>query len=513
MSALALHFQQAPQQTMSPRLQKAVALLQMSTAEFTQTLSSALADNPFLETEELGPPTLPPGRLTGSAVSTNPDTNSSTASTANEALEGDHGIDGPGPASAPDAPGGAEPDETWADSAGDSSWEVASSLEIGGERQGAAPFDPMDTVAASTTLQEHLQAQLRLVRLPDRVFLLACLLAQELQDDGYLRIGLHEVAATANLSPPATTHELEAALACVQSLEPVGVGARDLPECLALQLGAVPCVHERTLCARVLDHVRATGTLGDARQLARSLHCTAQAAQAALQCLRRLDPHPGWQVGGQPTRYVVPDLLVRHTRSGWTAVLNDAVVPKVHVNSTYAALLQKSPRGACSSLTAQLNEARWTVRQVAQRFSTILLVGQAILRRQQPFFDYGPMAMRPLGLREVADELGVHISTVSRVTNQKYMATPLGTFELKHFFSRAMASDSGAAYSPIAIRGLVQEMIAGESARHRLSDVAIAQQLQRQGIGVARRTVTKYRQQLGLPPAEQRGDASAAFLH
>ena len=319
------------------------------------------------------------------------------------------------------------------------------------------------------------------------------------------------MAATANLSPPASAHELEAALACVQGLEPVGVGARDLSECLALQLGAVPCADERVLCARVLEQVRATGKLGDARQLARLLHCTPGAAHSALQCLRRLNPHPGWQVDSQITRYITPDVVVRRTASGWTAALNSAVVPKVQVNATYAALLQKSPRGTCTELTAQLNEARWTVRQVTQRFSTILLVAQSILRRQQPFFEYGAMAMQPLGLREVADELGVHISTVSRVTHQKYMATPLGTFELKHFFSRAMACDSGAGYSPMAVRGLVQEIIAREPARQRLSDVAIAQQLQRQGIVVARRTVTKYRQQLGLPPAEQRG--AGAQLH
>lgn len=496
MSALALHFQQAQQQTMSPRLQKAVALLQMSTAEFHQALSAALAENPFLEADEPGAPPSP--GLSPAAKA--------SASAAAAPLQ-DGAAHGTEPSSAADTPDGTETDTPWPDQAGDTPWSLASTAEAGGERQGAAPFDPIDTLAAGTTLQEHLQAQLRLLRLPDRTFLLACLLAQELHDDGYLRTPVAEVAATAALSPPATAHEMDVALTCVQSLEPVGVGARDLSECLALQLDAVPCAHERALCAKVLEQLRRTGTLGDTRQLARLLRCTPEAAQSALQCLRRLDPHPGWRVGGQPTRYVTPDVLVRHTRSGWTAVLNDAVVPKLHVNTLYAALLQKSPRGACSELTAQLNEARWTVRQATQRFSTILLVAQAILRRQQAFFDHGPMAMRPLGLREVADELGVHISTISRVTNQKYMATPLGTFELKHFFSRAMAGDSGAAYSSIAIRGLVQEMIASEPARQRLSDVAIARQLQRRGIGVARRTVTKYRQQLGLPPAEQRGGA------
>ncbi len=506
MSALALQFQHAQQQTMSPRLQKAVALLQMSTAEFSQAIASALADNPFLETDEPGAP--PPASQPTTASSAASATALGAAPAAEDPVDSAYGAsDAPGPS---DTASG-EADGAWADVPDTSPWGAATASGASAERQGAAAFDPMDAVAMGTTLQEHLQAQLRLMRLPDRTFLLTCLLAQELHDDGYLRTSLQELAATAQLSPPATAQELEAALACVQSLEPAGVGARDLAECLALQLDAVPCPRARALCERLLAQVRTSGTLGDARQLARALRCTPEAAHGALQCLRRLDPHPGWQVGGQPTRYVTPDVLVRRTRGGWTAVLNDAVVPKVHVNSTYAALLHQSPRGACRELTAQLNEARWTVRHVAQRFSTIVQVAQSILRHQQPFFDHGPMAMRPLGLREVADELGVHISTVSRVTNQKYMATPAGTYELKHFFSRALAADNGAAYSPIAVRGLVQEMIAGEPAQRRLSDVAIAQLLQRQGIDVARRTVTKYRQQLGLPPAEQR--AASAALH
>ncbi|NMM77738.1 RNA polymerase sigma-54 factor [Acidovorax sp. SRB_14] len=499
MPVLALQFQHAQQHTMSPRLQRAVALLQMSTAEFNQAISSTLADNPFLEAEEHGAP--PPAPSTAGAASAADAAAAEAALGAGGPTDADPGsADARGPSESP----GDTADEAWAGAPDTAPWEAATLSDAGGERQSAAPFDPMDAVAMGTTLHEHLQAQLRLMRLPDRSFVLACLVAQELQDDGYLRCDLRELAATADLAPCATAEELETALACVQSLEPAGVGARDLAECLALQLGAVPCARARALCARLLEHVHRTGTLGDARQVARTLRCTAEAAHDALQGLRRLDPHPGWQVGGPPTRYITPDVIVRRTRSGWTAMLNDAVVPKVHVNTTYATLLQKSPRGACSELTAQLNEARWTVRHVAQRFSTILQVAQSILRRQQPFFDHGPMAMRPLGLREVADELGVHISTVSRVTHQKYMATPSGTFELKHFFSRALSSETGAGYSPTAIRGLVQEMIASESALQRLSDVAIAQQLQRQGIDVARRTVTKYRQQLGLPPAEQR---------
>jgi RNA polymerase sigma-54 factor len=212
--------------------------------------------------------------------------------------------------------------------------------------------------------------------------------------------------------------------------------------------------------------------------------------------------------------YVTPDVIARKVRGRWTAILNDAVVPRVKLNRDYVDLFQQfrsgqqGQQGQHVELGAHLQEARWTVRNVEQRFSTILSVAQAILKRQQHFLAYGPMAMKPLALREIAHEVGVHESTVSRVTNNKFMATPSGVFELKYFFSRGLSTASGGEASPTAIRGLIQEIIAAEPVGEPLSDVEIARQLDSQGLKVARRTVTKYRQLLRIEPAERRRGAA-----
>jgi RNA polymerase sigma-54 factor len=202
--------------------------------------------------------------------------------------------------------------------------------------------------------------------------------------------------------------------------------------------------------------------------------------------------------------FVTPDVVARKVRGKWVAQLNSAVVPRLRLNRAYADLFQRHREARHAELGAHLQEARWAIRNVEQRFSTILAVSQAILRRQYRFFEYGPLAMKPLALRDIADEVGVHESTVCRVTNNKYMATPAGLFELKRFFSRPMPMSSGGACSATAIRGVVKELIEAESPAHPLSDVDIASRLARQGLTVARRTVTKYRQMLKIPPVDRR---------
>ena len=215
-------------------------------------------------------------------------------------------------------------------------------------------------------------------------------------------------------------------------------------------------------------------------------------------------------------------MIVRKVRGRWTATLNRAVVPRVKLNQTYASMFQEHRDSQHGELAQHLQEARWTVKNVQQRFSTILMVAEAILKRQQHFLEFGPMAMKPLGLREIANELGLHESTVSRVTNNKYMATPVGVFELKYFFSREMATASGGACSATAIRGVIKEMIDAENPADPLSDAQIARLLVRQGLKVARRTVTKYRQLLkvasgrapapGRPPGRRRGACLSALV-
>jgi RNA polymerase sigma-54 factor len=444
---------QTPQLAAAPgvsaHLQQSVGLLHMPNAAFAATISASLLDNPFLEADdaadEAGQP--PPATVWG----------------------------GPGSRT-----GGAGPED--------------------------ADLDPFATLAAPVSLCEHLHAQLRLQRLGDREFLLSCLVAGALDEDGYLRVSLAESVAASSMPQPPGAGELEAALARVQALDPPGVGARDVLECLRLQLPAVPDPLERAACARLLDAC-GSATPFDPRRLSRVMGCGDAALQRLLSCLRRLDPHPGWRYGCDETRYVLPDVIAVRSRRAWRVVLNDAVIPRIRLNAVYAELYQRHKAPAGTELGVKLQDARWTVRNLHQRFATILDVAQAILRRQSPFLDHGPMAMRPLGLAEIAQELDMHESTVSRATHEKYIATPAGTFELKYFFSRAISAGTGHASSPTAIRALVGEIIAREHPAAPLSDVAVTRQLARRGIAIARRTVTKYRQQLGIPAADERGDA------
>jgi RNA polymerase sigma-54 factor len=286
------------------------------------------------------------------------------------------------------------------------------------------------------------------------------------------------------------------------------VGARSVAECLSLQLHSIPDAQQRTLATAILkDHLPSLAGR-DMQGLARRLQADPDAVQAACSAIRRFDPRPGWRFAAPTVQYVTPDVVVKKLRGRWTAVLNEAVVPRIRVNRNYAELFRSHRCTGDAELGAHLQEARWTVRNVEQRFSTILSVAQAILKRQQHFLAYGAMAMKPLALREIAEEVGVHESTVSRVTNNKFMATPCGVFELKYFFSRGLATSSGAECSPTAIRSLIAEMIAAESPRAPLSDVEVARSLSAQGFQVARRTVTKYRQLMRIEPVERRRDAA-----
>ncbi|TFY97681.1 RNA polymerase factor sigma-54 [Ramlibacter humi] len=456
MQSLSLQLGTALQPTLSPRLQRAVRLLQMSSLDFSQTVRDALDTNPFLETDESTPPAdLPVAEADGAAE-----------------------------APLAEAQGwGAEP--------------LA--------RARVADSDGVfDTLTAQPTLAEHLVGQLQLLPLTHRDAVLAATVAESLDEDGYLRTPLRELVPLLALDPPAEPDEWLIALRHVQALEPAGVGARDVVECLRLQLSSIPCEHKRALAARILRDCVQCLASHDGQAVARRLGITPEEAEAACAAIRRLDPRPGWRFGSPSIQYVTPDVIVKKVRGQWTAMLNEAVVPRVRLNRSYAEMFRRHRGAEHAELGAHLQEARWTVRNVEQRFSTILSVAQAILKRQHRFLAYGAMAMKPLALREIAQEVGVHESTVSRVTNNKFMATPVGVFELKYFFSRGLATASGGECSPTAIRGLIQEMIAAEDNARPMSDVDLARQLSVQGLKVARRTVTKYRQLLKIEPAERR---------
>jgi RNA polymerase sigma-54 factor len=452
--------------SLSPRLQRAVRLLQMSSLDFSQALRDVLETNPFLEGEDAFP--------------------ESEVDTAGSAEEGDDGESG---AAAELSAWGSDP--------------------LGRSRADGEDA-VFDTLVAPTSLADHLLGQLKVLPLPPRDLALAATLAGSLDDDGYLRCPLDEIGAAADLDPPAEPDELLIALRRVQALDPAGVGARELVECLQLQLPQIESTELRDVAREMLqNHLQALAAR-ELNTLARRLGLPRATVEAACAAIRRLDPRPGWRYGQAPVQYITPDVIVRRRRGQWIATLNPAVIPRVRLNQSYAELFSRCRQAEHSELSTQLQEARWTVRNVEQRFSTILSVSRAILKRQHRFLVYGPMAMRPLALREIADEVGVHESTVSRVTNNKFMATPCGVFELKYFFSRGLATASGGECSPTAIRGLIQELIAAEPPAQPLSDVDLARQLAVQGLQVARRTVTKYRQQLKIEPAQRRTPSISA---
>jgi RNA polymerase sigma-54 factor len=468
--------EQRQSQTLSPRLQHAVRLLQMSSLDFGLTVRDVLGRNPFLELEE-------------------------GAETADES----------------------EAVEDTTDNALDDAGARAEELELENDRalwlsDGMPPRQPregdtsaLDTMVADSALNMHLHQQLNTLKLSARDLTLARVIVESLDDDGYLRTPLSELQQIEDLEPVASSTDMLIALKLVQSLDPAGVGARDLAECLMLQLQEIGCPHMRSTAHTIVkDHLERLATR-DVASLARALGQAPGDVEAVCDRIRHLDPHPGWRFGSSRVDYIVPDVLVRKVRGEWNVQLNSAIVPKVRLNETYVDLFQRHRSNDNAEMGAHLQEARWTLRNVEQRFSTILDVSQAIVRRQRHFLEFGAMAMKPLGLKEIADEVGVHESTVSRVTNNKYMATPTGVYELKHFFSRAMVSSNGKACSGTAIRGLIKDIIEAESARQPLSDADITQQLGQQGLMVARRTVTKYRQMLRIDAVgrRRRHDASA----
>jgi len=480
MNSPAIRQEHRQHQTLTPRLQQAVRLLQLSSLDFAQEVRDAMGKNPFLEPEESA-------GADGTDVPDTPPLAEPVAAAASESMD----------AETPSAMSDAEP-----------SWERDSWQSATGARSGSggdSDTSMIDMVADDPGLRAYLRNQMNAWPLSDRERVLVTTIIESLDDDGYLRTPLMELAALTELSPAVTEAEMEAALGQVQTLDPLGVGARSVAECLLLQVPSIEDEQIRDLARIIVTHYLSRLAQRDVAGLAKTLSCKPADIDAACERIRHLDPRPGWRFGAaSETQFVTPDVIVKQVRGEWVASLNPAVVPRVRINQMYAELFQKHRDSNHAELAANLQEARWTVRNVEQRFSTILTVSQAILKRQHHFLEFGPLAMKPLGLREIAEEVGLHESTVCRVTNNKFMATPVGVFELKYFFSRAMPTASGGECSATAIRGVIKDMIDAENLVNPLSDAEIARQLARQGLQVARRTVTKYRQLLKVPPVDRR---------
>ncbi|HEX5125405.1 MAG TPA: RNA polymerase factor sigma-54 [Rhodocyclaceae bacterium] len=480
--------------SLTPRLQQSVKLLQLSSQEFAQEINHALANNPFLEEEE-------PVEETDNASDLTADASTSFTAATDELapVQSAEGDDHDGA-----VPGDADEQSDYATYEGDG---MSSSYSSGrGGEDGESDLN--DWVSQKPTLRQHLHGELSTYRLKERDRALAELIIDSLDENGYLHDDLDDLANV--IEDPATNGtvdvaELQVALHLVQSLEPAGVAARNLRECLELQIKASNGKEaEHALALKIVrDHLDLLAKR-DSIELRRALGCSTEALQAAHAVIRGLDPRPGAKFNQRTADYIVPDVIVRKVKGRWTTTINPAVMPRARLNSTYATMFQ---RGRCSDrapLAQELQEARWLLRNAEQRFSTIQRVADAIVARQKTFFDYGEVALKPLILRQVAEELGIHESTVSRATGNKYMATPRGIFEFKHFFSRQLDTETGGTCSAAAVRALLKEMISAESDDAPLSDVSLTRMLADQGVVVARRTVSKYRGMMKVPPAELR---------
>lgn len=491
--SLQLRFSQ--QLTLTPQLQQSIKLLQMSTLELNQELEQILNENPLLERDDD-----PLGNALSIAPNGAIDRRDDAAPQATPEPQPEN--------AASDTPDAREvsSDNGYEDFGSSADWSSS-----GGTRTRNDDNDEIDypqLAAAEVGLAEHLLTQLTATQVSARDRALVELLIGELDDDGYLRSSLADVQSSLPAELEIEDDELRSALNLLQSFDPTGVGARDLRESLLLQLDAAADAHDDSpdtwrLARSIVDLHLGLLAARDFTKLRRLLRCDEDGLRDAQTLIVSLSPRPGAQFAPAATNYVTPDVIVRRSGSDWQVSLNPDVMPKLRVNDMYANILRRN-RGSAGAMSGQLQEARWLIKNVQQRFDTILRVSQAIVDRQKAFFSHGEVAMRPLVLREIADTLGLHESTVSRVTTQKYMLTPHGTFELKYFFGSHVATDSGGAASSTAIRALIKNLVAEEDSRKPLSDNQIAELLGKQGIVVARRTIAKYREALKIPPVSQR---------
>lgn len=455
---------------LTPQLQQSIRLLQLSTLELEQELENYLQENPLLEREE-------------EEYARQSSPASETESASAEKSEADT-----------EAPSSSATDEE--------SW-------LGEESNyssSSGTFDDddnsfQDVQAATTSLREHLSWQLGLMSIPDRDRTLVQCLIEALDDDGYLTQSLEELAETLPPELEIEAEELQIALKHLQYFDPTGVGARNAQECLALQLEVLPADDTQILALKIVRQHLALLASRDFAKIKKLVDCDDDQLRNAQFLIRSLNPRPGAKYAALDARYITPDVVVRKIRGQWTVNVNADAFPRLRINSLYAQILSRQ-RG--SGLAGQLQEARWLIKNVQQRFDTILRVAQSIVDRQRQFFDHGEVAMRPLVLREIADILGLHESTVSRVTTQKYMATPRGIFELKYFFGSHVATETGGACSATAIRALIKQLIGAEDPKKPLSDSQLSEILGQQGIVVARRTIAKYREGLNIPPVKLR---------
>ncbi|MFT5879215.1 MAG: RNA polymerase sigma-54 factor [Moritella sp.] len=501
--------------TMTPQLQQAIRLLQLSTLELQQEIQEALDSNPLLEQEDPNTPTA--NDAESSATNTDTDTNTENSTENNESTN-DTTIDDSqlevGDALANES----MPEELPLDSEWDDVYtpQIQSHSSSSSSGAGIDSLDQMYQGETSEGLHEYLMWQMELTPFTETDRAIAITIIDGINDHGYLTQTCEDLLTSVNMRSELDTSnnidstieldEIEAVLKRIQHFDPIGVAARSLQECLLIQLQHLPeDTPWLTECRQILlSHMDLLGNR-DYRQLSRKTKLKELQLKEIMQLIQSLEPRPGNTIDQTEGLYVIPDVLVKKKNNQWQVELNPDIVPKLKVNSEYSNLSNTSRSSSDGQfIRTHVQEAKWFIKSLESRNETLLKVTKSIVQRQIDFFEYGDEAMKPMVLNDVAEEVEMHESTISRVTTQKFMHTPRGIFELKFFFSSHVSTDNGGECSSTAIRALIKKLVAAENAAKPLSDSKIADLLADQGIKVARRTIAKYREALKIPPSNQR---------
>lgn len=487
---------------MTPQLQQAIRLLQLSTLELQTEVQQALESNPLLELAEEGEGEADIADLPDEDVKTGV-VNGDDEMAATMGLSGEITVGSAEDETAVGNMSGDIPEELPVDT----NWEdVYDSGGLGatGAEADTRVFEIQDSPVES--LREHLAWQMDLTPFSDTDRGIAAAIIDAIDDDGYLAASLEEIQQGLGGVVGADLDEVAAVLHRIQNFDPPGVAARDLRECLRIQLQQLPADTPMLAEAKrlVSEHLSLLADR-DYTQLLRRLKLDERALQKVIDLIQTLNPRPGSSVAAGQAEYVIPDVIVRKHSGTWRVELNEEAVPRLRINRQYAGLIRRADSSSDNTyLKGQLQEARWFLKSLQSRHETLLKVASCIVERQRGFLENGEEAMKALVLHDVAEVVGMHESTISRVTTKKYMWTPRGIFELKYFFSSHVSTAAGEACSSTAIRALIKKLVAAENRRKPLSDSKIASILSEQGINVARRTVAKYREALAIPPSNER---------
>lgn len=492
------------QLTMTPQLQQAIRLLQLSTLDLQNEIQEALENNPMLEVNE--------DSSDSDNNTDNGDNNNDYEQSAEpQGKANDSQQDQPEPSNEPDNSSSDEwNDDIPTDLAVDTSWDdiyQTSGTGTGLSRPENEDFDYDSRNASAETLQDHLMWQLNLTPMSDTDREIATAIIDAVEPSGMLTQSLEDIyEGLQKLFPELEEDEVVAVLHRVQQFDPPGVASRDFSECLLLQLLQLPSSTPgfNTAKALIAEYLPLLGSR-DFKQLMRKLKVKEAELQLAIALIQGLNPKPGDIISESSTEYVVPDVFVAKKDNRWQVNLNPEIAPKLRINSDYASLVKRADSSSDNTyLKDNLQEARWFLKSLQSRNETLLKVATCIVERQQGFLEHGPEAMKPMVLHDVAEMVEMHESTISRVTTQKYMHTPQGIFELKYFFSSHVATEAGGECSSTAIRAIIKKLVAAENPRKPLSDSKITELLAEQGIKVARRTIAKYRESLNIPPSNER---------